>query len=194
MRVDEAIRVKPVRLFCGLIGRDRGFLEAVIRRLVERFGPLEAASGWIPFDFTDYYREEMGEPLFRRFVAFGPLVDPAVLPDVKRWTNELEAETAERGDGRPRRRVNLDPGYLTADKLVLATTKNFSHRIYLRDGIYAEVTLNFTRSGCRFFDWTYPDFRTPAYTAFFMGLRERLLRDDRKRSGAVPETDQERPG
>ena len=165
-----------VKLFVGLLMAEEALSAAVCGRLQELFGPIEDESDLLAFDFTDYYTAEMGEHLQRKFVSFAGLVDPEILAQVKVRTNALERDLARTEDsGARRRRVNLDPGYVTASKVVLATTKDFSHRVYLRDGIYAEVTMNFTKQGVRVFPWTYPDFQTPAYVAFLRRLRARVM-------------------
>jgi hypothetical protein len=117
----------------------------------------------------------MGDGLVRKFVAFADLIAPEELADAKVRTNSLEEEFAQRSEDDIRRRVNLDPGYIAPDKLVLASTKNFSHRIHLSKGIYAEVTLNFGKKGCVFFDWTYPDFRSGKYTEFLLDVRRKVM-------------------
>jgi hypothetical protein len=131
-------------------------------------------SDTFPFDDTDYYGPEMGDGLRRRFLCFAGGFDPADLADAKLRTNEVEAELAVERDGRTARRVNLDPGYVTGAKLVLASAKDAGHRVYLRDGIHAEVTLAFRRASCARFPWTYPDFRSGRYDAFLLKVRESL--------------------
>jgi hypothetical protein len=179
---------KPLRakLFCGLIGVSGEVLLRAEQELKKLFGPIDVRSDTLPFDFTDYYREEMGEGLRRRFVSFVDLVDPAAIVSVKLLTNSLEAALGVVDHGRLRRKVNLDPGYVTAAKLVLATTKDFAHRVYLGDGIYAEVTLAFTKDGHRFFDWTYPDFKSGLYNTFFADVRRRLLAEEAALAAAAP--------
>ena len=171
----EAGKATAVKLICGLIAAGEERRRQAAERLAEVFGPVDLRSDAIPFDFTDYYNAEMGSGLLRQFVAFARLIDPGELAGIKRRTNAMEAEWAE-GEGAARRRgVNLDPGYITPAKLVLATTKDFSHRIYLGDGIYAEVTLNFRKVGFRTFEWTYPDFKSGRYDAFLATARQRLM-------------------
>jgi hypothetical protein len=169
--MSERHPVPPVKLFCGFIMSDVTLFAPATAALTQSFGAIDLQSDTIPFVFTDYYRAEMGDPLFRRFVAFETLVDPARLAAIKLTTNELETQFAGEQGGR---RLNLDPGYVSMEKLVLATTKNYSHRIYLQLGIYAEVTLGFGKDGCRSFAWTYPDYQTEAYQAFFLQIRARL--------------------
>jgi len=168
-------RVDRAKLFCGVIADCEDVVARVKDELVCLFGPVDLESNLMRFEFTDYYREEMGGELLRKFLSFADLIDPGELADAKTRTNALERELAFESNGRVRRRANLDPGYVTASKLVLATTKDFYHRVYLRDGIYAEVTLNFVKQGCKYFDWTYPDFRSGKYTHFFLEVRRRAM-------------------
>jgi hypothetical protein len=163
------------RLICGLIYRDADLCERALARLEQEFGPIEDRSPEYPFNFTDYYRPEMGDGLTRNFVSFRRVFDPGSLADAKLATNRIERELADKTGDTFRRRVNLDPGYVTAAKLVLATTKDFSHRVYLRDGIYAEVTLQFGSGGPRAQPWTYPDFASGAYSEFLMKVRRRSM-------------------
>jgi hypothetical protein len=172
----EARAAAPVKLVCGLIAvDDPSLIREAGDALTEAFGGIDLESEPTPFDFTPYYRAEMGEGLVRKFFSFARSIDPGELSSIKRATIAIEERFARRGGERPGRRVNLDPGYVTAAKLVLATTKDFAHRVYLRDGIYAEVTLAFHKSGIGAFAWTYPDFRSGRYDAFFLEVRRRCL-------------------
>jgi len=174
-----------VKLFVGMLsGELRRFAEAETL-LVERYGPVDVSSEVMPFEFTDYYRAEMGPALKRKFVSFERLIQPDEIADIKRTTNEIEDDfaRAEKGVRSPEvrlqtpfsaRPVNLDPGYLHLSKVVLATTKDYAHRIYVGKGIYAEVTLHFQRGRYEPWEWTYPDYRTEAYARFFLEVRERL--------------------
>jgi len=172
--MSEIIPVAPVKLFCGMIAANEKIIVEAKDRLRKFFGEIDLESDLIPFDFTDYYRVEMGESLLRKFISFSDLIDPGRLARIKIQTNGIEKELTVEMSGL-RRTVNLDPGYISADKLVLATTKNFSHRIYLGEGIYAEVTLNFKKGTCVFFDWTYPDFKSGKYTPFFLKVRQNYM-------------------
>jgi hypothetical protein len=162
-----------VKLICGMIAAQPE-LFAAADRLIERFGPIDVESEVFPFDFTRYYEAEMGAGLLRKFIALGRLIDPGRLADVKRMTNELEAEFAQtdRSCARP---INLDPGYVAPSKLVLASMKDFSHRVYLGGGVYAEVTLQY-RNGWRAMEWTFPDYASGRYDAFLTAVREALRR------------------
>jgi len=164
-----------VKLICGMIAADESLMRQAESRLEKLYGAIDLRSDIVPFDYTDYYKAEMGGNLLRAFVSFHDLIDPGQLAEIMISTNSLEETFAvESGSGR-KRRINIDPGYVTPAKLVLATTKDFSHRIYLCDGIYAEVTLNFKKTGCSYFDWTYPDFKSGKYTPFLAEVRRRVM-------------------
>jgi hypothetical protein len=159
----------PVKLVISLLTGEVELLAEAKAALCGRFGPLEAESELFPFAHTDYYAAEFGPDLVRQIVTFERLIDPAELPAVKRATNELERTFTE-GE---RRQINLDPGYVALGKLVLATTKDHAHRIYLGQGIYGEVTLAYQRGRFRPWPWTYPDYAGDEYCAFFDRVRER---------------------
>lgn len=167
--------VEKVKLICGIIAADNDIADRATDELQKVFGEIDIQSECMAFDFTDYYFAEMGRSLVRKFVAFSQLVDPQILAEAKIKTNELEKTFAVEAEKGVWRKVNLDPGYIAPDKLVLASTKNFSHRICLSKGIYAEVTLNFGKKGCVFFNWTYPDFRSGKYTPFLLDVRRSLM-------------------
>lgn len=163
---------QPVTLICGAIFAADVLIDDIKNELVSLYGPVEFESDAFPFDKTEYYESEMGQALLKKFFAFKNLIDPGVLPDIKLATNIIEAKHAKSApDGSPRRTVNLDPGYIALSKLVLASTKDFYHRIYLRDGIFAETTLRYIRGGFTSYEWTYPDFQTPAYLEFLNRVR-----------------------
>ena len=174
--MDGVRNVEPVVFICGIIAADAGVLDEAVNVLEAEFGAIRSCSEVYSFDTTGYYAAEMGEELVRRFVHFRDCIDPGTLAGIKLRTNELERRFATRSDaGKIRRRVNLDPGYVTPAKLVLATTKDFAHRICLRDGIYAEVTLNFGKEGVRSNEWTYPDFKSGRYDEFLLAVRQQAL-------------------
>jgi hypothetical protein len=164
---------RPVNLICGLISSDPDLMARAVRLLEEYQGRCDALSDTWVFDKTDYYTVEMGEGLLRRFVSFEQLIDPGQLSSIKLLTNGLERRVChELGLPEDQRRVNLDPGYITLSKLVLATTKDFSHRVYVGGGIYAETTLHFENGHWIAWPWTYPDYAGPQYQAFFEHVRE----------------------
>ena len=165
----------PVKLIVGALSRYSRAFEMARLRMVGRFGPVDIESDLIPFTFTEYYAGQMGINLLRKFFAFERLVDPGILPDVKVWTNRMEAEIGAMVSIDVPRPLNLDPGYLTLAKVVLASTKDFAHRVYLREGIYGEVTLQFEKGGTlASFPWTFPDFKSsPDYHAFLFQVRQK---------------------
>jgi len=171
----------PVKLIAGLIFSEEEARERADRGLRELFGEIDARSPVFDFDLTDYYRREMGSgPLKRVFVGFVTLRSPEELPDIKGRTNALE-EKIRRERGAAARPANIDPGYLSRAALIMATAKDFSHRIPLRDGIYAHLELLFSKAGVRVLDWTYPDFKRPEYHDFFRGVRASYLEELKKR-------------
>jgi hypothetical protein len=168
---------KPVKLISSMFTADRELLEVARNKLSEVFGPTDYESDLLPFAHTSYYAAEFGEDLMREIVAFAELVDPGRLAEIKRLTNGLEMGWARDG----KRRINLDPGYVSLAKLVLATTKNHGHRIYLGQGIYAEVTLRYRSKTFRPWEWTYPDYASSPYIAIFNHIRELYLAQLRQR-------------
>jgi hypothetical protein len=170
----EARQPDGVKLLCGLIAARESWLDRAGRELIARFGPADAVSETWPFDLTDYYAGEMGPSLRRRFLAFERLVGPETLVAAKRATNDIERQLAAELPDAPARPVNLDPGYLTQAKLVLASCKDFAHRVYLGEGVHAEVTLIYRRDGWRPLPWTFPDFATDRYHEFLTHCRGML--------------------
>jgi hypothetical protein len=149
-------------------------LAAAGERLESAYGPLDLRTDVMPWDFTHYYDDEMGVPLHRQLVAAERLISPEQLGPIKQATNAIEAAFAAEAAGRPPRPVNLDPGYVTESKLVLASTKDFAHRIYLGGGIFAEVTLTYARGRWVAHEHTFPDYASGAYDAFLTEVRNRL--------------------
>lgn len=153
-----------VNLFCGFIYKEEETYCLAKERLTAVFSPPDLESAVFDFDFTIYYNEEMGAPLYRRFVSFEELIDPGQLPDIKLLTNKIEGETARNG----KRTVNLDPGYLSHANVIIATAKNHYHRVPLQKGIYAHIEYVIKKKNTLTpLEWTYPDFRSPGYMDFF---------------------------
>lgn len=169
-------RPRPVKLFTGVLTGHPEIIPEVGARLSDQFSMVAEESSLMPFDYTNYYREEMGDNLKRKFFSFRNLISPDRLAGIKLQTNDIELSLAEETDVDVERPVNIDPGYLGLSKLVLATTKNYSHRIYLGRGIYAEVTLKYEDGEYHPQPWTYPDYRSDEYLHFFHGLREGYVR------------------
>lgn len=139
----------------------------VHRALEEEFGAVDVWGGAFPFIYTDYYRSEMGAPLTRVFFVAEESISPDSLADCKEATNRIEARFIHGGG----RRVNLDPGLMLPGRFLLASTKDAAHRVPLRDGIYAELTLLFRKGDFRPLDWTYPDYRSEEYRAVLRKIR-----------------------
>jgi len=175
-----AKRPQPVKLVASLFSGDLALLDAATQALEELFGPMDFTGPLWPFDHTAYYEAEFGPNLQRRIIAFARLIDPGDLATIKLRTNELEARWLLNSN----RRVNIDPGYVSLGKLVLASTKDHSHRVYLRDGIYAEVTLQYRAGFFQPWPWTYPDYASRTYCALFEEIR-RLYLTQLRQSKAV---------
>lgn len=155
------------RLLFSVIYRDDEDFENTVRTIHGRIGKIEYASGPFPFDRSDYYEREMGAPLFRRFLLTADDVAREDLVQAKLAAESIEAEFSVDG----KRNVNIDPGLLTDENVVLATGKNYSHRIYLRDGVFADLTLVFEKGEYRPLPWTYPDLASPEIRTFLTMLR-----------------------
>lgn len=164
-------------LVAAAFSRDLQAIDWGRQRAESVWGSVELVSEPIEVDrFTTYYRETMGEGLTKVLWAFAQLQPPERLVDWKLLTNSWEEEFAKQGQSEAPRPLNLDPGYLTEAKLVLATTKDRDHRIYLRDGIFAEVTLAYRKGDWRSNPWTYPDYQSAEYHTFLTRCRQ-LLRE-----------------
>ena len=160
----------PVKLFVGVLVANEDLVAGVESELRARYGDVDYKSPVLPFTFTDYYRQETGDRILRIFFSFERLIEGDQLPEIKCHTNAMEDAFAAAGAS-VKRPVNLDPGYLEHSKIILASTKNFYHRMYLGRGIFGEVTMHFRNGAYEFFPWTYPDYKSPEYQAFFLELR-----------------------
>ena len=165
---------KPVMLLIAVSSRYDEALAWAAEKAQEEFGLLALESEAFVFTETDYYRESMGDDLKKQFLTFQNLIDPAELARIKCETNRWEEQYAALGIHPESRPLNLDPGYITMAKLVLASTKDHAHRLYLADGIYAEFTLQYRVGQWQPCDWTYPDYRREDFQQFFSDCRERL--------------------
>ncbi|MDY6905643.1 MAG: DUF4416 family protein [Thermodesulfobacteriota bacterium] len=173
----------PAKLVIGIFTGEKKILEAVASALVDRFGEIDLISKWLAFDFTDYYTNEFGAPLYRRVFSFKKLIAQADLAVIKHATNAIERSFTKTYS----RRINIDPGYMLRERFVLATGKNYAHRIYIGDGIYADLTLVFQKQAFQSLPWTYPDYRDEQLQAFLMQVRDRYLVDMKIAKEAPPE-------
>jgi hypothetical protein len=164
---------KPAKLVIGLFMREKLLIDKVAAELIDLFGSIDTVSPWLSFDYTDYYEPEMNAPLFRRMLTFKELVKQSSLADVKILTNEIESNYSRR----KKRRVNIDPGYMLKERFVLATGKNFSHRIYIGRKIYADLTLIYTKGDFKPLPWTYPDYSDQKMLSFLRQVREKYIAD-----------------
>ncbi|HEX42921.1 MAG TPA: DUF4416 family protein [Phycisphaerales bacterium] len=163
----------PVKLIIGILAANRQCLDEAVEAAGRRFGAVDLRSEEWPFDSTEYYRKQIGPRILRQFISIDDLIDPGLLGAIKLMTNALERRLAVQAALPLPRPVNLDPGCIEPSKLVLATTKNYSHRIYIGRRIWAEVTLVYDK-GWKAMPYTYPDYRQECYFEFFDQVRERL--------------------
>jgi hypothetical protein len=171
----EAIPFSEVKLICGLIASEKRVFKRARHLLSDSYGEIEILSPLFPFVFTDYYEKQMGKNLCRQLLSFKNCIPPDELADIKIHTNSLEEEIKKEFKA-SHRIVNIDPGFLSASALVMATAKDFAHRIPLKKGIYAHLELLFGRKNVRSLDWTYPDFRTKEYQEFLLSVRQKYLK------------------
>ncbi|MEA3420155.1 MAG: DUF4416 family protein [Acidobacteriota bacterium] len=167
----EAKPFNSVKLICGIIASEKTIFDLAEKHLIRLYGKLDHSSAFFRFDFTDYYEKQIGKNLKRKFLSFAYLYSPEMLSEIKLRTNKLEEEMNEELNAK-HRIVNLDPGYLTSSALIMATAKDFSHRIPLKKGIYGHLELLFGKKTVRTLEWTYPDFRTEKYHEFFINVRK----------------------
>lgn len=184
--------IEPVIRCCAVISRHAALRARAIEQIASRWGAVWLQSPELAFEASGYYTPSMGAGLVKTLVAFAGYEDPAALADWKQQTNAWEHALAAEVSAPETRPLNLDPGYVTQAKFVLATTKDRDHRIYLRDGIFAEVTLTYVGKQWRSHRWTYPSYRTPE-VAEFAGACRRHLRAHLKATAtfrrAAPEAD-----
>lgn len=164
-------RESSAKLFCGLLYREADVLRQAMTALGEKYGAIEFTTEETRFEHTDYYAPEMGNSLNRRFISFEPLVMADCLRAVKLGTGEAENRFRNQAG---KRRINIDPGLITLANLQLASTKDFSHRIYLGEGIFGEVSLIYEQGKFVPLRWTYPDYCEPDTLLFFARVRDSL--------------------
>ena len=168
---------EQVKLFIGILYSDAEPLAKAKVMLREKYGDIDYESPPFEFKVTDYYCAEMGSPICRVFLSFRQLINPKEIARIKMETNDLEEQLAVVG----KRRINLDPGYLDTDKVVLASAKYRSQKVYLDFGIYADLTLHYEKGNYYPFPWSFPDFKSGEYNRAFQRIRElyKVQRKDR---------------
>ena len=167
----------PVKLFMSLIHNNQENVEKCIEILNKRIGEINFRSDELKFDDTTYYDEEMGHNLVRIIISFEKLIPRDELVDIKIFTTELEIKFSFDHS----RTVNIDPGYISAEHLILATGKGYYHRPYLGRGVYADLTLVYQNNNYRGFEWTYPDYNSDQLKNIFLKLRSEYLKQLKNR-------------
>jgi hypothetical protein len=173
---------KPAKLVIGFFLKQKHLLSELAEDLVSLFGSVDMISAWLSFDYTTYYTEELGAPLFRRLFSFKKLIQQDDLTKIKLRTNQLEHKYSQNG----KRRVNIDPGYLVPERFVLASGKNFSHRIYLAEGVYADLTLMYFKGRFQKLPWTYPDYADQSMLTALERIRSKYVLELRNLKGNQP--------
>jgi len=177
---------KPAKLIISMFTSDKRQFSLYKEKLIKKFGEVDIESSVQPFDFTDYYEKEFGEKLIQKLFSFSILIRQEELAEIKRITNDLESNFGKKNIKKNmschKRKINLDPGYITLDKYILASTKNGPSRIYLNQGIYAEITLRFINKSFVPCEYTYPNYKTKEYINFLNSVRQKYKLQLRKNS------------
>ena len=173
--------VQPVKLIVGILACDESALAISRQVLLDAYGAADLVSEIWPFDMTEYYESEAGPNMVRQFMAFANLIDPGRLAAIKHETNKMEQDLAQQLDTPYPRPVNFDPGFIEPSKLVLASTKNFAHRIYIGDHMYAEVTMTFNKGKWESFPFTFPDYKSGRYDGYLSQVRQNHVQQLRDR-------------
>ena len=167
----------PVKLFAAILFNRNIQPESIEKTLTDLFSPIENRSDIFPFSHSEYYGDEMGSDLLKYFVVFQKLIPPEFLISAKQLSNKVEEDFI---DSKKTRQVNIDPGYISEAKILLASTKNYDHRIYLGEGIFGDIQLRLRHKQYHENDWTYPDYRLKWVKDFFMDERNKYHRDVHK--------------
>lgn len=166
---------EPVKFFVSIISSQNNLIIQASKILLEHLGRIDFISEAFPFNYTKYYEKEMGKDLFRKFLFFGEIASPEKISTLKGITDQVEKKFLSASG----RMVNIDPGYLNHYQVVLVTNKNYSHRLYLKNGVYAEITLIYREGEYHPLSWTYPDYSSLEIRGLFQKLRERYLQQRR---------------
>jgi len=168
---------KPAKLIISMFTSDKRLFSLYKEELIKRFGEVDIESNIQPFNFTDYYEKEFGKNLIQKLFSFSALIKQEELTEIKIITNGIENNfkkvNIKNNITHPKRKINLDPGYITLDKYILASTKNGPSRIYLNQGIYAEITLRFINKSFVTCEYTYPNYKTNEYIIFLNSVRQK---------------------
>ncbi len=164
---------QPAKLVIGLFMGDIQIFKRLVPEFISMYGQIDLVSSWMTFDYTRYYEMEMGTPLLRRLCSFQRMIAQQDLAGIKMNTHQIEQSFSQSG----RRRVNIDPGYMLRERFVLASGKNFSHRICIGDGVYADLTLIYHKGDFQRLPWTYPDYADGDMLEFLEQVRNKYIWD-----------------
>lgn len=164
----------PGRLIISVIYSSMDALADALNVLERKFGRVQFETPEIPCAETSLYGEEMGGELLRRFFSFDKMVARDGLPSIKGLCHKIEPQFADRVDDYLFRTVNLDPGILTPANLVMASHREYNHRVYLNNGVFAELALVYSRGRFVRLPWTCPDFYGAEAIEFFGRVRASL--------------------
>ena len=166
---------EPVKLITGILASDKRALKIAKDEIISLWGEADVYSGEIPFNYSEYYKKEAGNSIIRAFLSFKKTFAREELIEKKIQSNKLEEELTIKLNNGLSRPVNIDPGYIAPEKLVLASCKNFAHRIYLGKGVFAEITLLYRAGKFTTLEWTFPDYGCGDYFPFFYKVRDNLM-------------------
>ena len=171
---------EPIALICAVMADAETTLTETKDALVSSIGPIRRESPVYPFDYSTYYEPEMGADLVKQLICFEDLVDPAILPQIKHQIMDLERKLGRREAEKILRRANIDPGLVSIESLILATTKYSGHRICIAPGLYAEITLLYQKGSYAPQQWTYADYRSEEVQHFLLEIRSYLMQQRRR--------------
>lgn len=171
--MSEPQTAKPAKLVIGVFTSNKKIIDNLALELSSQFGQMDLVSSWMDFNYTSYYEPEMGSPLVRRVLTFKRLIKQGELAAVKIATNRIEQAYCPDG----KREANIDPGYMLHERFVLASGKNFGHRIYIGLGIYADLTLIYQKGSFQKLPWTYPDYVDQKMLNFLDQVRRKYVFD-----------------
>ncbi len=174
--MSELSEPRPVKLFIGLIYSKTAPVNECVKKLEDSYGEIDFMSEEFSFDFTSYYEEEMGKELSRKILSFRKLIKRDEIVNIKIFTNQLEKIFSIEN----KRRINIDPGYIAPEHLILATGKGYYHRPHLGKGVYADLTLIYRNKEFHMLEWTYPDYKTDQMRELLNSIREKYMLHLRK--------------
>ncbi|ADG70401.1 DUF4416 family protein [Brachyspira murdochii] len=168
--MSKVLKQSKAVLITALMYNDINIYNLALEKLINNFGEIEVISDEYLFSHSIYYKEEMGDTLNKRFIVFKNMIERDYISNVKRITDNIEREYL---DDKNNRKINIDPAILTLENFILVTNKNFTHRIYLKDGVFADLTLIYKKKeGYTELPWTYADYSSDETKKFLKKIRE----------------------